>query len=131
MPRNVNKKVFAELEANSSSVDQRNGKYIKGGLTPILLTIVAPNMRALELLATIKSAFVNYIEAARNTLTTCKQDAYLLSEIDRHHHGRKKRRNAKVRYVAETTYNEPYVDYWDGECKVTGHDHAHHKEQEV
>lgn len=112
-------KQMAFLAKHAESVDQRPGRYIRK--LPTLLTIVRPDRAALEFLATVKVALVNYVEVSRdiatgNTITDMALADFAFAHFVQPYHSRR-----ETVYVAGTTaytgQNRPghrFVWYGDG-----------------
>lgn len=124
LPRTLGKAKFETLRKHSRSADQRPGHHIRGDTIPILLTVVCPTRRALELLSKLEGAIVNYVEVARDIETASKSEAHELAEYALHHFVQPKHGRRKTVVFETSVYTGPnkpghrFVWYWDRGSKV-------------
>jgi hypothetical protein len=119
LPADLSKDRVAWLKKHAKSVDQRRGHYLPK--KPTLLTITKPDREALEFMASVNGALVNYAEAARDIVTgSTAQDLALADFAFSHFVQPYHSRRETVYFDGVTAYTGPnrpghrFVWYGDG-----------------
>lgn len=136
LERKLTKVQLAWLRKRSRHVHQKLGRPMGEQRCPHLLTIVAPNRAALEMLATLpESAFVNRVELAMDILTGSRERAMAMTERTHRsfvqpHHGKQKSLWVENGfYTARRKRGVTFCGYGDRDSKFSyGRDPACHIE---
>jgi len=126
LERKLTKPQLAWLRKRSRNVNQRLGRPMGKQRCPHLLTIVAPNRAAMEMLATLpESTFVNQVELAMDVLADTRTETMAMTRrvhrsFVQPHHG-----NRKTLWVVNGFYSGQrgpgliFVAYGDRDSKLT------------
>jgi hypothetical protein len=122
--RPLSKTKMKTLSANASFVDVRIGHPIRNSPDALIVTVVAPRRKALELLAECPDLKLNYVEVALDFLAEDVSAAYLLHElfdcgfVQAWHGKRETRRVENGTYTGQKKPGHLFVWYSDRASKV-------------